>query len=534
MIYLKLLNQDLKIICVYLIERFSIEYKMDIPQIEISDIANDSKINLDDNSIRVSKNSEPIKIIPTNDTTPSIKSFFDKDNSEKEKIVPLDGIDLLVDPKKKKEDNLSQGSNININTNNFTDSSHQVKIDDLKKEDTLPGINIDTIDIDNDILKSINLDNTIKLDDTIKLDYNPEPINLIKENNNNNNFSTNILNENISEIKIDNEIKDKNKDTFNLFEKPFREPSLPFVSPEPPPKKSFDQIQREKQDLLFKLERLFKRGLPMTKRFSMESSLEEMQNEYDKLKSQRELDNSVKFQRKMLMACVTGIEFLNNKFDPFDVKLDGWSESMHEGVNDYDEVFEELHEKYKGKGQMAPELRLLMMVGGSAFMFHLTNTMFKSSLPGMGDIMKQNPDLMKQFASAAANTMGKENPGFGNFMGDMMGGGKNTNDIRGQPSFSNGNQNRDINHRQYNNYSNQNVNTREEMKGPSGLDSILNQLNTTNTTSIKESERFENFSTASESDLINENNIKNINLSKERRKKKEFKSDDSAGITLDI
>lgn len=102
MIYLKLLNQDLKIICVYLIERFSIEYKMDIPQIEISDIANDSKINLDDNSIRVSKNSEPIKIIPTNDTTPSIKSFFDKDNSEKEKIVPLDGIDLLVDPKKKK------------------------------------------------------------------------------------------------------------------------------------------------------------------------------------------------------------------------------------------------------------------------------------------------------------------------------------------------------------------------------------------------------------------------------------------------
>ena len=34
---------------------------------------------------------------------------------------------------------------------------------------------------------------------------------------------------------------------------------------------------------------------------------------------------------------------------------------------------------------------------GSGFMFHLTNTMFKSSLPGMGDMMKQNPELMKQF-----------------------------------------------------------------------------------------------------------------------------------------
>ena len=29
-----------------------------------------------------------------------------------------------------------------------------------------------------------------------------------------------------------------------------------------------------------------------------------------KLKKQREIDNSIKFQRKMLMACVTGIEFL--------------------------------------------------------------------------------------------------------------------------------------------------------------------------------------------------------------------------------
>ena len=31
---------------------------------------------------------------------------------------------------------------------------------------------------------------------------------------------------------------------------------------------------------------------------------------------------------KMLMACVTGIEYLNNRFDPFDVKLEGWSESV--------------------------------------------------------------------------------------------------------------------------------------------------------------------------------------------------------------
>ena len=26
-----------------------------------------------------------------------------------------------------------------------------------------------------------------------------------------------------------------------------------------------------------------------------------------------------------MMAAITGLEFLNSKFDPFDIKLDGWS-----------------------------------------------------------------------------------------------------------------------------------------------------------------------------------------------------------------
>ena len=85
---------------------------------------------------------------------------------------------------------------------------------------------------------------------------------------------------------------------------------------------------------------------------------------------------------------------------------------------------------------MAPELKLLLMVGGSGFMFHLTNTMFKSSLPGMGDIMRQNPDLAKQFAGAAASSMGGsggENSGFSNLMGGLFGGGGNNSGSAPQP-----------------------------------------------------------------------------------------------------
>ena len=171
---------------------------------------------------------------------------------------------------------------------------------------------------------------------------------------------------------------------------------------------SSQDIKNEKIDLIYKFKKLEGQGIRTTMNYNMNSQLEDMRNEYFKLKKQREIDNSIKFQRKVMMAAITGLEFLNNKFDPFDIKLDGWSESVNENINDYDEVFEELAEKYGGKSEVAPEIKLLMMLGGSAFMFHLTNTLFKSSIPGMDDIMKQNPDLMKQFAKAAVGSIGQE------------------------------------------------------------------------------------------------------------------------------
>ena len=166
-----------------------------------------------------------------------------------------------------------------------------------------------------------------------------------------------------------------------------------------------EDLLNEKKELLYQFDRLEKRGVKIPKRYTLNSDLEEMKMDFEKIKREKEIDASIGFQRKMLMAFVTGAEYLNTKFDPFDVKLEGWSESMHDDIQSYDDIFEELHQKYSGKSKMAPEVRLLFGVGGSAFMFHLTNSMFKTSLPGFGDVMKQNPDLMKQFASATMNTM---------------------------------------------------------------------------------------------------------------------------------
>ena len=186
------------------------------------------------------------------------------------------------------------------------------------------------------------------------------------------------------------------------------------------PKMSKDDMLKEKFKYLRRLEALEKKGVELSKKYSMESSLQEMMGEYETIMDEKSKQNSIKFQGNMLMAVINGIEFLNGKFDPFDIKLDGWSDQVQENITDYDDIFSELHEKYKSKASMAPELKLLFQLGGSAMMVHMTNTMFKSAMPGMDDILRQNPDLMRSFQNAAVNSMAQSNPGFSGFMSNMM------------------------------------------------------------------------------------------------------------------
>ena len=183
---------------------------------------------------------------------------------------------------------------------------------------------------------------------------------------------------------------------------------------------SVEEERKKKIDLINKLNRLESKGYNLTKRFTMDNALDEIQVEYDRLVDAKNLEASLRFQRQCMMGVVTGAEFLNSKFNPFDWELDGWSESVHENIEDFDEVFEELYDKYKGRGNMPPEAKLLMSLVGSGFMFHMSNSFFRSKMANTdpADIFRANPQLAKQFAQAAAQQAG---PGFGNFMGAAMG-----------------------------------------------------------------------------------------------------------------
>ena len=195
-------------------------------------------------------------------------------------------------------------------------------------------------------------------------------------------------------------------------------------------------------------------------------------------------------------------------------------------------------------------------------MLHMTNTMFKSSMPGMDDIMRQNPDLMREFSKAAVNTMGKSNPGLGGFMSNIMGNNYSSRDDipnvdmgpppaavetklpersqRGVPNYQNRPDlstatregvNVNDNYGSFTNDNNTTSNkTRPEMKGPTEVNNILSGLKTrqVNLNGDKNNEKEKNnLSTISIEEL---KDLTSTKLPKSKRKQKSDKNT----ISLDI
>jgi len=386
------------------------------------------------------------------------------------------GADLLMNPNKQKKGN----------------ANNEIKLDEIQD---VVGLRLDkekqqqSRDIKKNFLFSGMKPTVDSISDGIKLsvEENTEPVSL------GNNMPSILKNASGTNT------KSRSNDGFQKFNEIPINPGKPVIAPA----KTQEETLKEKFYYLRRLESMEKQGITLSKKYSMESPLSEMKGEYELIKSEKEKKSSVAFQGKMMMALVSGVEFLNNKFDPFDLKLDGWAEQVNENVNEYDDLFGELHEKYAGKAKIAPEIKLLFMLGGSAAMVHMTNTMFKSSMPGMDDILKQNPELMQQFTQAAVSSMGEQNPGFGNFMNmampqpdpprgappgppeeyrrepPRMSGGFNTGrpDIgmsRGQPDFEDAT-NMESNFSSFNDRKPQ---RRPEMRGPADLKDILSGLKT--------------------------------------------------------
>ena len=253
------------------------------------------------------------------------------------------------------------------NNNNPTDTDYMFELIANPSKLSIPVSNINSISSNDKPLS----DKSIKSIKSIKSNNSNNSIksNSIKSNISNN--SVNTIKSNISRSKEINVPTSKNENT-RIIPKNITEPAL---RTEPPQNVNFLKI-----DFLKKLNELKIKGYTLSKDYNLNSSLEEMDYEYNLIRTYIDKKNGTALFKNSLLHFTSVIEFLNDKYDPFDFHLSGWNEHLTKEIDSWEDVLEELYEKYKHMGKkVAPEIRLVYMIIMSGCAFHFTKSFMNPS-----------------------------------------------------------------------------------------------------------------------------------------------------------
>jgi len=186
----------------------------------------------------------------------------------------------------------------------------------------------------------------------------------------------------------------------------------PYMTPSAPMRMSDDHVLREKYDMLRKFERLGKMGVPMRKRFTIDSPLDEMKLELEFIKREKSMDATIKQFSEWFVTGMSAAEWGSKNvamMKAFGLQLDGLSEAAQMNVVDLEDDFEELYDLYGENMKMHPLVRIPLRVCMMVYMVHLTNQMAqKAPVPNIQDIMRQNPDIARQLAGAAMQNQAQQ------------------------------------------------------------------------------------------------------------------------------
>jgi hypothetical protein len=170
-------------------------------------------------------------------------------------------------------------------------------------------------------------------------------------------------------------------------------------------KMSEENILKEKYEMLRKFERLAKLGVPLRKRFTLDSPIEEMRIELDFVRREKAMDQTIKQFCDWYITGMSALEWSSKNvgiMKAFGLNLDGLSESAQMNVGDMEDDFEELYDLYGDSLKMHPLVRIPIRTCMMVYMVHLTNQMtLKAPIPNIDQILKTNPDIARQLATAA-------------------------------------------------------------------------------------------------------------------------------------
>lgn len=170
-----------------------------------------------------------------------------------------------------------------------------------------------------------------------------------------------------------------------------------------------NQLVLDKLDMLRKLGELTTQcGVKLSRDYDMNSSLKMMEYEYKLHSDIRAKQNSVEWMSHMLVGCVKGLEMFNDNYNPFDIKLSGLGTKVSSDINNYYIVLGEIYEKYNKPGkQMAPEMKLILMLLGATFSVQV-NKVMSDTIPGIANLVKNNDSVINNLRQKAADSTTKK------------------------------------------------------------------------------------------------------------------------------
>lgn len=148
-------------------------------------------------------------------------------------------------------------------------------------------------------------------------------------------------------------------------------------------------------------------GEKLSKRLTMNNSLDEIQQVYGNLMHAKKARTSIKFYKQIYYFLIWGIEKTSQTLGKGKIRLNGWKDSMEANLDSYDPIFEEIYYQHEDVlGSMDPLIKLAIMTVASAFVYHINapeEQTDETLIDTLLDKLEQNPVLMDKFAMRFKN-----------------------------------------------------------------------------------------------------------------------------------
>ena len=131
-----------------------------------------------------------------------------------------------------------------------------------------------------------------------------------------------------------------------------------------------DAMRREKQSYLIELRGLQHKGYELTRNYSMDDPIEDIQNELHMITLQEDTDTMVGMGKMALSFLFTGIEKGNEWVGPI-LDLEGWSSAVGKTLPKFDRPLTRLYRRWFGRnGGVSPYMEITYLIVGSMIAYH--------------------------------------------------------------------------------------------------------------------------------------------------------------------